>query len=258
MKCRLFLVVLILIILSQRVLTQVVFRYGTELGVFISQFPKRDSYSMTFDSTTDHVHFKKGPVTSPLIGINGQLIILKHFQLAFGLQYQMTGTRNYEHRIRYMIRYAGSLTFDDETWRIQTVHKFTLPISSGFTFKIKIFQPTIFIGLRPNLLLKGKDYNRIYSKSFYSSNPNNPVIYSSEIDEFGFIRDRFRTQFLLGLSSGIGKNLEITMCLNKGKPITYLSNLSMTQYSMTNNDFGISITYFFNHTKKGKAVNKRQ
>jgi hypothetical protein len=257
MNYKLFIVrisfLLLLVLFSRRGLAQIEFNYGSEIGVSISHFPKRDSYADYNSAYIDKWYKKISPLTSPLIGLSTQIIIIEHLQFTIDLHYQMTGTRNYIHRQRF----TDDFSFDDQDWDIQTFHKLCMPVSAGYLYKIKKIQSSIFIGFAPNFLLSGKDKNKfesiLYPYNNFEGNPSHSSFnYNYNPVEYMAKHNRLTYQLLVGFSSSIGQNLRITICFNKGEEDFFYYYPDENLQSVINNDYEIGFTYLFKTSPKGE------
>lgn len=229
--------------------TQTAFKYGAELGLAISKFPK----NQLFDNGDNRkIRMTSSPLYSPLFGVTTNLIIKKYFQFTAGLQYQMIGVRSYDHNYGYDYVYNGNYSF--ETWENQTFHKICLPLTVGLTFKIWELQPSLFVGYRPNYFLTGK----YYRKSVYIPTDNAPdTIIEYEFNPYDNkklespIRQRFDRQFLYGFSTSIGQHFKITLTIYSGRMFLYSeSAITCLPYGFRNNDYTVSISYLFSTARK--------
>jgi hypothetical protein len=243
-------IILILLIvlmgLSQFGIAQTVFKYGPELGVTFSRFPKKwteGQEGITFDKVS------LNPMISPLIGINGQLTLVKYLQFTMGLQYQMAGDRFYSHR-------EGSnlgIAYTTDTWIKQTFHKICLPLTVGFTFRIGKVFPSIYGGYRPNLFIAGKKYSKSTRNDElpdeYESNLFTP---GPEVTPF----KRYAGQWVAGFSLGIGQNINIALNANFGTDMMYGVGCFCSVYK--NSDYALSLTYLFTScAKKTSTADKK-
>ncbi len=255
----------VLLTASQFGWTQTTFNYGTELGFSFSHFPTVKERT----NMTDLITTETNPLISPLVGFYGQLTIKKHLQFTTGLQYQMTGTRYHLHRDGRIPRDASIAPFyyyTQDDWENQTFHKLCLSLTVGYTFKIgKAVRPSIFIGLRPNLFLVGNYNSKVVidatdnSEDYEYENEHNPV----DPDETAIPVDKFKTQYLLGLSTSIGQRFRIALTYNFGKDISYAqyppAGGEVWVKSMTGKDFGIILTYFLKQLiKKTETTEKKE
>jgi len=258
-KTKVFLVLYVLTFLPNLGFSQIEFKYGPEIGISLSDLRKYGSNSITYDSVTNSFINKRKSIIGPLIGLNSQLIFFGHLQLSIGMQYQLTGTQYYISQIRY----KTAIEYEHETWDQYKYHKLCIPISVGYTFKIKKIQPSLNIGLRPNFILSGKYRTKSKSVSYLSSYPA-PVEswFASKYDILEYMKsfhERSLCQFLMVFSANLGQHIKLTLSATRSKEITYKvissthSGSYQYQISIPNNDFGISLTYLFKKSQKSDS-----
>jgi len=149
---------------------------------------------------------------------------------------------------------AAWFFYTSDTWENQTFHKLCLPLTIGYTFKIWKIQPTVFVGLRPNLFLTGKYYYKSVfdatdnTEDQFRENEYNPV------DQAEIPINRLNNQLLIGFSTLIGEQLKISLTYNKGQEIHYSEYEQYgweKHYSyLKNSDYGLSLSYFFKTIEK--------
>jgi hypothetical protein len=247
MKSKFIITFTISIALMQACLAQTLLNYGAELGLSFSHFPQKDSYNI---GTTDYVTTKTNPLISPIIGLNGQMKIKKHFQLTLGIQYQMIGTSYYYHRDGRVPRDPGipaSFTYTSDELEKQTYHKLCLPLTIGFILKIGKIQPSVFIGVRPNLFLAGRYYSKFVFDATDNSQDQTIEIEYDPLDskQTSMPLKQFDDQLLYGLSVCIGQHFKISLSKNSGKQLYYSeSSISCFVTSFYNRDYNITLIYF--------------
>ncbi len=131
MKHKILIIIFLLTILSQRLFTQIYFRFGPESGLSVTSKP-----------ITPEMKFSQR--VSPLVGFNGLLRINNKLIITSGLQYERTGYKSEVEAIEFQ--------------------KLCIPLTVGLSFKILKISPSIFVGYRPNILLSGK--KETYYKTF--------------------------------------------------------------------------------------------
>jgi hypothetical protein len=228
---------------------QTTFKYGAELGLAFSQFPKNNSY--TISDRNDKVTETTSPLYSPLVGLTTNLIVKNYLQFSIGLQYQNTGQRYHYHRDGNDLYY--NVTYRHDVWENQTFHKLCLPISAGLTIKVWKMQPSIFIGYRFNYFISGKYYNKsifdhdIDSLSFSREYEFNPL----DKDEIEWSVKPFHGQFFYGFATAIGQHFKISATVARGQRIYYSeSAISCLPFGFTNNDYIVTVAYFLPTLKK--------
>jgi hypothetical protein len=259
------LILLILNLLPVRGLTQWIFNYGPELGITIPYIPKIHSYTEKFPwipNSIYHNHIKDIPVISPLFGLGGQLKFSKHFQITFGLQYQMTGFRyNKKTTVentdpRYYNQYTIISEYDNTTF-----HKICSPLLAEYLFRPKKnMQPSIVIGLRQNFLFYGKGRYEYNTSNYTRPNPSPTYV---ELIKHNYIpieamltNEKFPRQIVIGFSCLVRQSFKINFHYNIGKEVTYSQNPSPWHSGrlFRNNDILISASYYFNQANnKGKS-----
>jgi len=138
----------LLLIPSQFGISQSISSFGLELGITFSQFKTENSISQYGETITTTIN----PIISPLLGVSKYWPLTKHFQIATGLQYQMAGKRTYSYT-----DYAATTSYSKE-WEIIKMHKLSFPITFGYLFKLGKFEPYLYLGVRPNIILSGNIY----------------------------------------------------------------------------------------------------
>jgi hypothetical protein len=249
----LLLTLAILTIVTPIVQSQTPHKLGLEIGFAFSKFPYNKSYIRHEGYIDKYICYRTEtsvPLYSPLLGLTSNLKIKKNFQYTFGIQYQKTGNRNH---IREYVDDINRGTYKWDEWENQTFHKLCLPVSFGFTTKIWKLQPSIFIGLRPNIFLKGKYFNRSVSIEFSPLQDTVMYVYEfNPVDARKLERPvRFDMQAFCGFSTLIGEKIRLSVTLNYGSDICYsISANSCTPYSFHNKDYAFSISYLIPVTNK--------
>jgi hypothetical protein len=243
-------------------MSQTKFNFGHELGFSFSQLTQKDFW---IEETT-YITSETNPLISPLFGIHGQMTIKRHFQLTLGLQYQMIGKRyHYQKEVRIprdpSIPPFVYYTIDE--WDEHKFQKLAFPLTVGYSLQIsKVIKPSIFLGLRPNLIIKGNYYCK---QVLYSQ--DNPIGYESEnnynplnSDEVEVSIDRFTNQFLFGISTLVGQHIKIIFCFNLGQDLSYgpySTPDGEEMKSLENKEFGISLIYLLNPLIKKESEKKK-
>jgi len=183
---------------------------GFELGISISQFHTENVY---YESWGTRITTKTNPIFSPLAGISKEWLLRNHFQITTGLQYQMSGYKSYSLTDNLPITDGYS-----EEWEILKIHKFCFPLTLQYQFKLFKIKPSIYFGVRPNLILTGKI--NIKHQDFIT--PPDRI----EYNEYGYnlFRDgyfiippkRIFNQFCFGFSSSIRQRYKIDFNYNMG------------------------------------------
>lgn len=233
------------LVISQISYTQAVSSIGFEAGITFSQFPRWHFEDMANTKITDL------PLPGPLIGISKKWILSKHFLLTSGLQYQLAGSRYnmFEKAINYS--YSENLT----------INKICIPLNLGLVFNIEKFRPSLFLGIRPDILLSAK--RSAFSVS-YKSVTN---LYKEPLGVSGYKPPkRLLCQLSTGFSFQAGHHLQINVSFNYGNNYylistthysvaTSIPNGTFISYSVTDktsiasSDYIISIVYFFNRSE---------
>ena len=146
----------ILILVARIGLGQVMLKYGPELGVSTSEFPKKQTWPVFAGQEKVENNLFLGP----LIGFKGQAVLGTHLQFDLGLQYQMAGQRSYSHTDINFEYLGGTYTQIEDCWNEQTFHKLCLPVTVGYKFSLGKVQPAVFCGFRPGFFISGKGYEK--------------------------------------------------------------------------------------------------
>jgi hypothetical protein len=207
MKIKLSILLKILIFLSnipQFGISQPISPVGFELGISISQFHTENVIYESWETRTA----KTNSIISPLIGISKEWLLRNHFQIKTELQYQMAGYKSY-----CLTDYV--ITDDySEDWEILKIHKFCFPLTLGYQFKLYKIKPTLYLGVRPNLIVSGKINRKHHS---IITRPDRIDYEDQEYDLSLFNKDGFYlnppkrifNQFCFGFSSSIGQRYKI-------------------------------------------------
>ena len=224
MKSWMLIICFYLLNLSQISVAQNVSIFGLELGMSFSQFPIKSEWDEIYKSGTLEID----PLMSPLLGVTKEWIIFKHFQITFGAQYQMSGDRKYEYT-----KYTWPVINDSfENWENIKIHKFCIPITLGYTFKINKIRPSIYFGVRPNYILSANQYSKQHVHNEHDRPPTTPQdIYSEQklnLYNYKFVAPpfpqyvhyippkRILNQVCVGISTAIGQNIKFNLSYNLG------------------------------------------
>jgi len=222
MKSWMLIICFSLLNLSQTSIAQNVSIFGLELGISFSQFPTKSEWDEIAKSGTIEIN----PLISPLIGISKEWIIFKHLQITFGAQYQMSGDREYK-----FTKYTWPVINDYyENWESIKIHKLSIPITLGYTFKINKIKPSIYFGARPNYILSVNQYSKHHVHNEPDRPPTTPQDTYSEqklnLYKYTFVSitpyvhynppKRLLNQLCLGVSTSIGQNIKINLSYNLG------------------------------------------
>lgn len=224
---------------------QTKFNFGLESGFSVSKFPNKSFEESRISYSRVDYHTRKDyPLLSPVIGFKGYFDLNSRFKFLFGIQYQITGTR-----------FSGTNSNSSSTAmnsfvENKTLHKFSFPLATGYSIKIKNNQSVVFIGYRPNLFITGKYYyrwdNRI-DMSYINIIEYNPL--SSSQAEIPL--QRLAGQFLLIVENKLSGCLNIGLSLCVGKNVKSKQFSSNYYYqSFSNNDLFLTLSYLFNSTPK--------
>lgn len=186
---------------------------GFELGISISQF---HTENVLYESWGTRITTKTNPIISPLAGISKEWLLRNHFQITTGLQYQMSGYKSYS--------LTDNLPYTDdyyEDWEIFKLHKFCFPLTIGYQFNLYKIKPSLYLGVRPNLILSGK-INRKHHGII--TRPDRIDYEDHEEDYNLFNKDRYYiippkrifNQFCIGFSSSIRQRYKIDFNYNIG------------------------------------------
>lgn len=227
----------ILILVGRIGLGQVVLKYGPELGVSTSGFPKKETWPIFAGQEKVETNLFLGP----LIGFKGQAVLGKNLQFDFGLQYQMAGERSYS-RTEINFEYpGGTYTQIDDYWSEEIFHKLCLPATVGYKFSIGKVQPVVFCGIRPGFFISGKGYEKaIYNQKLIQE--YNVVPFKSNPD---FVKlKHFTLQYTSGLSVQVGQNLNLAVSASIGKDLPY-GFWEGVAFRYRNTDYSLSVSYLF-------------
>jgi hypothetical protein len=227
---------------------------GLELGITFSQFKTGNSISQYGETITTTIN----PVISPLIAISKEWTLNKHLQIITGLEYQMTGKRSYSYT-----DYTATTSYIKE-WETLKMHKFCLPITFGYLFNIGKFQPFLYFGVRPNLVLSGSIYSKFHEIVVLSEGYENTIDDSNkqnifDKNEYFIPPKRIFNQLRFGFSTLISQNIKISFNFNKGHNYyknVFVSRGNYSTYTWTektsipSNDYVISLIYILNIKKK--------
>jgi hypothetical protein len=228
MKTKIFILLFSLTVIVHTGFSQNSIQNGLELGFSISRFPGFTTYSR---GSKDYYL----PILSPLIGFSRNHPFANNFQLSFGAQYQITGSKHYFE------------TTDFKSIEKTSFHKISLPLLIRYRFKIKKYHLAVFPGLRPNLFLSGQ-------RSYISDHAINSKLNLFDKDQCEITAKRFSTQLLLGLSFNISENMTAGIVSNLGNKITYIWSSGAYHNYITNNDLNVSITYFLKSKNQGRPI----
>ena len=229
--------------LSQISMAQNASIFGLELGMCFSQFPNKSEWNEIAKSGMIEID----PLISPLLGVTKDWIIFKHFQITFGAQYHMSGYRKYEYT-----EYTWPVINDYfENWEKIKIHKFCLPITLGYTFKINKVKPSIYFGMRPNYIFSANKY----SKQHIHNEPDRPSSvpqdeYSEENMNLYDYTKRMQNQLCVGISTPVGQNVKINLSYNLGRSsytvVTDWGYGAVTETTdLPDSDYVLSIQYNF-------------
>lgn len=214
--------------------------YGLEAGFAFSQF--KEDYSNNNEETYSKVRESITAVYSPLLGVSTDLIYKKHLFFSVGFQYQMVGQKYRNHYERNNIGAGTSYILD--CWENQTFHKLCMPITFGYTLKIKQIRPVFFIGYRPNYFLTGTYY---YKTIYDDENSVNDLLIEKQFNPLDSKANalpvqHFQHQFFYGFSLILNEKFKLSVVVNLGKYISYNDN-SLSCFR--NKDYVASISYMF-------------
>lgn len=246
-------IILLVLIPSQIVIPQSKSTVGIELGIAFSQFKTGNDISQYGETVTTTIK----PVISPLISVSKDWPLAKHLKIITGLQYQMTGKRSYVYTY-----YPFSASYSRE-WETIKMHKLCLPVSLGYEFKIGNFQPFLYLGLRPNILLAGSTYSKFHEIVILSPGDQNSIDYNEEQNlfnknEYYIPPKRIFIQYSIGLSTSISRHFKININYNRG--YNYYTSIFVEhgnystyswreKFSIPSSDYVISIKYILNTNK---------
>jgi hypothetical protein len=250
---RLLKILFLVLIPSQFAISQSKSTVGIELGIAFSQFKTGNDISQYGEIANTTIK----PVFSPLIGVSKDWQLTKHLRIITGLQYLMTGKRSYTYTY-----YPVSASYSQE-WETIKLHKLSLPVALGYEFKLGNFQPFLYLGLRPNILLAGSKYSKFHEIVVLSPGDENSIDFNDrqnvfEKNEYYIPPKRIFLQYCLGLSTSISRHLKININYNIGH--NYYTNIIVVRgnystyswrekISIPSSDYLISIKYILN-TKK--------
>jgi len=254
--CRFLKILFLLLIPSKIAVSQSKSQIGLELGISFSQFKTGNVISQYGETITTSIN----PVFSPLIGISKDWTLTKHLQIITGLQYQMTGKRSYNYT------YITITSSYIKEWETLKMHKLCLPITFGYLFNLGKFQPFLYLGVRPNLILNGNNYSKFYE---HGVDMNSGIVNNSDfiIKQNIFVKDehfvppkRIFNQISFGLSNSIGQHIKFNINYTFGHN-SYENNGNIyrangTSYlwsertSIPSCDYVISVLYILN-SKRG-------
>jgi Outer membrane protein beta-barrel domain len=263
MKLSRLLICFILLILTKICTAQNGSIVGVDLGMSFSQFPTKSDWDEIDKSGT----IKINPLISPLLGVTKEWNIFRHFQIKCGVQYQMSGARNYEYT-----KYTWPVINDYyETWEKIKIHKFCIPITLGYTFKIDKVRPCIFFGTRLNYILSANEYSKQHTRN-EPDTPSIPLdeyseqnmnLYNSNLVVPTFAQyvhyippKRIFNQLCVGVSTAIGQNIKINLSYNLGRnSYTVVTDWGYGTVTETTDlpasDYVLSIEYnFTRHDRK--------
>ena len=169
----------------------------------------------------------------------------------------MTGKRTYTYT------YYPQSTSYSQAWETLRMHKFCLPVSLGYLFRLRNFQPFLYLGLRPNLILSGSTYSKFHEIIVLSPGDQNSIDYNDkqnifDKNEYYVPPKRIYIQYSVGLSTSISRRLKININYNIGHNYytsIFISRGNYSTYSwrekisIPGSDYVISIRYILN-TKK--------
>jgi hypothetical protein len=231
---------------------QPVFNYGPELGISISGKPEKviRNYMNGGQSVR-----KTRPLAGLLLGFNGQLNLRKHLQLSFGIQYQLTGSREYyqsENPAYDMNSNPMSVNDRDYFTEQFTYHKLCLPLTAGYRFRTGRSSNVIYLGIRPNFIISGRYYNRItYDRVDDSGDKTYEVSYNPVDPEQAAVPlNLYNFQQVAGVSSTMGKHIKINLFITGGYQLRSsrdpLPPMCAVYHSFQNSELAFSLTYLLN------------
>jgi hypothetical protein len=238
------------------VISQSKSQVGIELGIAFSQFKTGNEISQYGETTTTTIK----PVISPLIGISKDWPLTKHLRIITGLQFQMTGKRSYTYT------YFPMTASYSKEWQTIKMHKLCLPVLLGYEFRIGNFKPSLYLGLRPNILLAGSTYWKFHEIVVLSPGDENSIDFNEsqnvfEKNEYYIPPKRIFNQFCVGLSMSINQNFKININYNMGHNYytsifvehgNYSTYSWREKISIPSSDCVISINYFLPVKKESR------
>jgi hypothetical protein len=209
--CAFLIIFFLLLIPSQSGISQSKSGIGLELGIAFSQFRTKNVVSQYGETTTTTIN----PVISPLIAVSKGWPLTKHLQIITGLQYQMSGKRSYSYT-----DYTATTSYMEE-WETLKMHKLCLPLTLGYFFKSGNFQPFLYLGIRPNIILLGNIYSRFHEIVVLSAENENTIDYNDkrnifEKNEYFVPPKRIFNQVSAGVSFSIKQHININFSYNYG------------------------------------------
>ena len=254
--CRFLKILFLLLIPSKIAVSQSKSQIGLELGISFSQFKTGNVISQYGETKTTTIN----PVLSPLIAISRDWTLTKHLQIITGLQYQMTGKKSYSYT-----DITATSSYIKE-WETLKMHKLCLPITFGYLFNLGKFQPFLYLGVRPNLILNGSIYSKFHELVVdMNSGIVNNIDFSNkqnifDKDEHFVPPKRIFNQISFGLSTSIGQHIKFNINYTFGhnsyenKGNIYRANgtsyLWSERTSIPSCDYVISVLYILN-SKRG-------
>jgi hypothetical protein len=252
MKSKGLVLVYILSIIPQIGISQSLSKFGLEVGISFSQFTVKDyEKPKLFWIETSKI----SPLISPLIGISREWKILNHFQFKSGLQFHNTGTRTY-----LMDKYDNGIGYS-ETWENIRIYKICLPLVFEYLFKIGELQPSVYLGMRPNFIVSGSENSNYHSH--YKIDERDAGFEDEYYEDQAFLNPhkRLMNQYLIGISTAVGKHFKINLSYNLGHNYStteytyhgmYTSHIITEKKTIPSSDYIVSMIYKFNKPETGK------
>lgn len=207
MKLLTCLILAIIINVFQPIYSQSKIRNGFELGISIASIP------------------------SPVIGYRAKILISDHFQISTGIHYQYTGRKS--------VSRSSAYEFVDK----KIFHKLSIPISTGFQFRIDKIQPIFIVGYRPSFILSGLVHQEFSVYPNYSADEYNPFDLTQVLSS----AKRFTGQLFAGLALNVNENFVVELCFYHGKEIEYSryhSQYGLNDGRLVNYDLNLNLIFY--------------
>ncbi|MDX1349179.1 MAG: outer membrane beta-barrel protein [Putridiphycobacter sp.] len=234
--------------------SQTTFRYGGELGISASVLPRWVNSKIM---ETDTKYSKLLPIVGPIAGLTLQMTTKDIFQLNIGIQYQLTGYKDYsirDGRIPRVPELPEQFTYTHERWEEQTFHKLNIPMTIGYVFRERKFKHSIFLGYATNIFLSGKYYYAYKTDATDDSQDRSNEHEYNPVSTTGVPIPKIAGQITTGYTLALSKRLSLKATLQYGKSFEHLNYKPYgweTYYNyFKNKSIAISAVYFLYKTKQ--------
>lgn len=228
-----------------------------EFGFNFSQFPSKNL--VVNWQISDSTETKTNPLIGPVIGISFKLHLLKNLKMLYGLNYQISGTKTYSYSHWTDPHIYPSSFF--KYWQTLKIHKVTLPIALGYEFNLQNIRPMILIGIKPNLFLSAKSFEKSYHSQWTESIKTTTNLFTEKTTNYQPPK-RIITQLSFGFITSFGQNLAVNLSYNLGHnyyTTTYWIHSGMTsttpvkvKTSINSSDYLVTLRYNFIKRKTKK------